>query len=232
VPVERDRIVEPLEVLELEVLVERRQQLPRLVTRHDLAAKRAVRLDDLRHLLFDRAKVVFREGPARSGVVVVEAIVGRRPEGHLRAREQTLHSVGHDVRARVPDDRQRIRVVRADWGNLGGPVGKRGVQIVDLAIHAGGHGVLAKGATLFEHLAGGTRCRFRRHFEDEGAEMSAMVTKLARARLLTHGGSIATYRNPFAWTDLERARRLREDRKNARRYHCHDNYCCAMQMQR
>jgi hypothetical protein len=89
------------------------------------------------------------------------------------------------------------------------------MQIVDLAIDPGRHGVLAKGITLLEHLAGGTRCRFRRHFEDEGAEMSAMVTKLARASLLTHGGSIATYRNSLACTDLGQPRQLREDRRKA-----------------
>ena len=45
-------------MLELVVLVERHQQGPRLFARDHLSPKRAVRLDDLEHLFFDRPKVV------------------------------------------------------------------------------------------------------------------------------------------------------------------------------
>jgi len=143
VPIERDRVFEALEMFELEVFAERLQQSTGLVTTHDLAAKRAVGCDNLDHLFFDGAKVLFGEGAARARVVVVEAVVGGRAEGHLGAREQTLHCVGHHMGARVPDDGQCIGVVCADRLYLGGALRDGRVQVVDFAIDPGRYRVFA-----------------------------------------------------------------------------------------
>jgi len=135
VPVERDGILEALEVFELESLVERLQDSAGFVPAHDLAAEGAVGFHDLDHLFFDGAEVLFGEGAVGASVVVVEAVVGGRTEGHLGPWEQTLHRVRHDVGARMPDDRQRVGIVCADRLHLGRPLGDGGVQVVDLAIN-------------------------------------------------------------------------------------------------
>jgi len=134
---------EALEMFELEPLVQRLKERTCLLPTHDLSAERAVGFDDLGHLLFDGAEVFFGERPVGPSVVVVETVVGGGPKGHLGPREQTLDGVGHDVGARVADDRQGIGVMRADRLHLQRPLGDGGVQIVHLTINPGGDRVLA-----------------------------------------------------------------------------------------
>src|SRR5689334_10369890 len=64
-----------------------------LVARPDLAAEWLVGADEAPHLLLDRRQLLVRERAAAGGrrEIVIEAVVRRRAEGDLRAREQVLH---------------------------------------------------------------------------------------------------------------------------------------------
>ena len=65
------------------------------------------------HLLLDRRQILVGERAAagRRREVVIEAVVGRRAEGDLRARKQLLHRLGEDVGEIVPDQLERVRLV-------------------------------------------------------------------------------------------------------------------------
>ncbi len=67
-----------------------------LLAAPDLAAERLVRANDFAHLFLDRGQIVHAERIAALGRlhVVIEAVVGRRAEGDLRAGPQGLHRLG------------------------------------------------------------------------------------------------------------------------------------------
>ena len=64
----------------------------------DFADQRLVGGDDPAHLLLDRRQILVGERAAARGrrEIVIEAVVGRRAEGDLGAREQVLHRLGED----------------------------------------------------------------------------------------------------------------------------------------
>ena len=78
-----------------------------------LAHDPVVAVDDLAHLRFDPGQVVQAErlGP---GEVVVEAVLDRRADGHLGAREQLLHRLGHHVGGVVAQGVEQRRVVAGE----------------------------------------------------------------------------------------------------------------------
>ena len=73
--------------------------------------------DDLAHLLFDRGEI-FRRERLVAEEVVIEAVLDHRADGHLRARPQRLHGFGQHMRAVMPDQFQRARVVAVDEFDL------------------------------------------------------------------------------------------------------------------
>ncbi len=90
----RGQVVEDLDLVGLVALGEER---PPLLRRQLAAHERVVGLDRLRHALLDRREVLGRERPWQVEVVV-EAVLDRRPDAELRAREQVEHRLGHHVR--------------------------------------------------------------------------------------------------------------------------------------
>ena len=93
------------------------------VAAHLRAHEGLVGLDDLAHPRLDALEVVIREVHAVGQLeVVVEAVLDRRPDRVLRAREEVGDGLGHDVRGRVAqhlapvggvggDDAQRAAVL-------------------------------------------------------------------------------------------------------------------------
>ena len=76
----------------------------------------------LPHLFLDRRQVLVGEGAAagRRREVVIEAVVGRRAEGDLRARKQVLDRLGEDMREIVAHQLERVLLVaRGDQGQIG-----------------------------------------------------------------------------------------------------------------
>jgi hypothetical protein len=140
-------------MLELERLFQRLQDGAGLVLGHVLAAEGRVAIDDLLHLRFDGAQVFLRERAVRAAVVVVEAVLDGGAEGHLGARKQALHRVGHDVGAAVPNDAERRVLMGLDGGQLGVRSRERSVQVEDLAIDHGRHGLLGELLAGCEHFA-------------------------------------------------------------------------------
>ena len=88
-----------------------------LVARPHLAAGRQIALHDLAHLLFDLRQIVGRERRV-AREVVIEAVLDRRADGHLRAGEKLLHRHGEHMRRVVPDQLQRFRVFLGDDADL------------------------------------------------------------------------------------------------------------------
>jgi hypothetical protein len=82
----------------------------------DLLGERLVARDDLAHLLFDRSKILRRERLVAEEIVI-EAVLDRGTDGHLRSRPQRLHRFGQHMRAIVPDQLQRARIVTGDEFN-------------------------------------------------------------------------------------------------------------------
>ena len=60
----------------------------------DFAHQRLIARDDRAHFGFDRGQVLLGERTILRCEVVVKAVIGRRPEGDLRAGEQMLHRLG------------------------------------------------------------------------------------------------------------------------------------------
>ena len=141
VTVDGDLLVgEVVDVLELEALVG--EDLLRLVNGDHLADERLVSLDDLLHLLLDGAEVVGGDVLGQQEVVEV-AVIGCRTEGDLRAGEQLLHGLGHDMGAGMAQDVQRLGAFRRD--NLdGGAIVDGGGQVDELAVDLTGKRGLRK----------------------------------------------------------------------------------------
>ena len=73
--------------------------------------------DDLAHLLLDGGKILRRERLVAEEVVV-ESVLDHRPDRDLRARPQRLHGFGQHMRAIMPDQFQRARIVAGDQFDL------------------------------------------------------------------------------------------------------------------
>ena len=109
--VERDRAVGLLRELDLVRLVLGLEARDRVQERGLLARPRAALRDLTPDLLLDRGEVVLGD---RLGEleVVVEAVGDRRPDRDLHARVEAEDGLGEQVRARVPEHRQRVLVLR------------------------------------------------------------------------------------------------------------------------
>ncbi len=78
-----------------------------------LALDRQVALDDLVHALLDLFQVFRRKGDfARE--IVIETVLDRRADRHLRARIQFLHRLRHHMRGVVAQQFQRVLVLAGD----------------------------------------------------------------------------------------------------------------------
>ena len=115
--------------------------------------------DDLPHLLLD-AREVFFANRSRRMDVVIEAVFERRAERELHAGKQPADGAGHDMRAAVAEDIERLGVFLGEdlQGVFAG--GKFGHEIDDVAVELGGERVLGEAfadrfGDLFAGGAGG-----------------------------------------------------------------------------
>ena len=113
-----------------------------------------IRLDRRQVLVGERA-VFWRE-------IVIEAVVGGRPEGDLRAGEQRLHRFGEDVGIVVPRQFQRIGLVARGDQRERAIAGERPAEIDQLSIDAGGERRLGEAGA--DRRGDVSRSRSRRHF--------------------------------------------------------------------
>src|SRR3954452_21238530 len=109
--VERDVALRGVDELDLERLLLRREARFRFVARDLLARPLASFLDLAFHLCLDRVEVLLADR-LREEEVVVEAVLDRRADRDLHAGMQTTHRLGEQVRARVAEDVERVRIVR------------------------------------------------------------------------------------------------------------------------
>ena len=106
---------EPADDLGLVVLADGIEVEDGVLAVPDLAPDRLVAVDDLLHPRLDLCEVVQAERLV-AGEVVVEAVLDRGPDRHLRPREQLLHRLGHDVADVVADGLERLRrLARQDF---------------------------------------------------------------------------------------------------------------------
>ncbi len=122
-----------IDQLDLEQLALLLEEVLGLLPAPHLLAEGRVALDDLVHLGLDARDVVGVER-LLLGEVVVEAVLDHRPDGDLGAGPQRLHGLGHDVRAVVADQLQRLRIGAhddPDRGILLDRVGEVGEPPVD-----------------------------------------------------------------------------------------------------
>jgi hypothetical protein len=144
VPLAVDRDVlagrDALDDLGLVLLADGAEVLDGLVAVPDLAMDRLVAVDDLPHPLLDRGKVVQAERLV-AGEVVVEAVLDRRADRHLRAGEKLLHRFGQDVADVVADRLERLgALARQDLEFAA--VLQRAVEVQQLAVDLHEHGFL------------------------------------------------------------------------------------------
>ena len=97
-----------------------------------LAAERRIAGHDLAHLRLDPGQVLQAEGLVASEVVI-EAILDRRPDGHLRAGKQRLNRLGQHVSRVVADGEQRVRMVAGEDFDAAAVL-QRPVQVQHLAV--------------------------------------------------------------------------------------------------
>ena len=143
--VEADRPLGGVDELDLVRLALGLEAGARLV-RRDVAARPLAALGELApDLVLDPLEVGLVDR-LRELEVVVEAVLDRRPDRDLDAGVQAAHGLGEQVRARVPEDPQRVRVVLvADGQDLDRlPVGEREPQVLDRAVRAHEHRLLGE----------------------------------------------------------------------------------------
>ena len=110
----------------------------------DLLARPLAALGDLAaHLLLEPLEVGLGD---RLGEleVVVEAVLDRRADRDLRSGEEPARGLGEQVRGRVAQDVERIRILPVARGEEvdGGAVVERQAQVARLAVHLHEHGLL------------------------------------------------------------------------------------------
>jgi hypothetical protein len=168
--------------LELEPLAQALEARPRPLAAHLLAGEPLVGLDDLGHAGLDPGQILGRERlvPVE---VVIEAVLDRRADRDLGAGEQVLHRLGHDVRAVVPDHRQRLGVLGADQADLR-VVRDRPVEVPQSTVDLDDEGTLGK--ALGDH----PRHLHPGHAAREGARAPVGKGKgdLFRSRRVERGG--------------------------------------------
>ena len=113
--VDLDRLVagNGVDQFDLEVLALVAEHLLGLLAIPHFPGEGFVARDDLAHLLLDRGKV-FRRERLVAEEVVIEAVLDHRADGDLRARPQRLHGLRQHMRAVMPDQFQRARIVAGD----------------------------------------------------------------------------------------------------------------------
>ena len=127
---------EVLDQLDLEVLALAAEDLDRLGDRHVAALEGLVGGDVLAHRRFDPLEVLLGDArPVREVEVVVEALLDRRADRHLRAGVELHHRLGHHVRGVVADQVQRLGIAFGEDRDLG-PVGQRRGEVAQLAVDA------------------------------------------------------------------------------------------------
>src|SRR4029453_18672669 len=113
--VEGDRAVRGVDELDLVVLALLGEEALGLLGR-DLAALPGATLGELpANLLLDPLERVLADR-LRKLEVVVEAVLDRRPDRDLRARVEAANRLREQVRRRVAQDVERVRVVRVTRG--------------------------------------------------------------------------------------------------------------------
>ena len=122
--------------LGLVVFAESLEEVDRFVSRHFLANDGDVLLHELVHALLDLLKIFGREG-TRVGEVVVEAVFNRRPDRHLRFREEFLDGLSHQVRGRMTNDLKAFRIAARD-DRHGGIRGDLVREVHELAVNLAG----------------------------------------------------------------------------------------------
>ena len=118
--------------LGLVVLTDRLEVGDGRITVPDFAHDGFIAVDDLFHARLDSRQIVEAERRlARE--IVVESILDRRADGHLRAGKQLLHRLGQDVADIMANGLQRLRCVTRQ--DLEGPaVLKFTVQVQQLSV--------------------------------------------------------------------------------------------------
>ena len=117
-----------------------------------------VRLGELVHFRFELGEVFRRERPAEREVVV-EAVFDDRTDRDLRFRIDRLHGLRKQVRGRVPQDLETVRVLAGDDGQRGVAIDQ--VRCIDeLAVDAAGkRGLRQTRANARSDLRHGDRTR-------------------------------------------------------------------------
>ena len=97
----------------LERLARLLEEVAHVLAAPHLADQRLVGGDDPPHFFLDRRQILVGERAALGGrgEVVIEAVVGRRAEGDLRAGIKLLHRLGEDMGEVVPDQLERVLLV-------------------------------------------------------------------------------------------------------------------------
>ena len=84
----------------------------------DLSLDRQIARNNFLHALFDFFQIVRREG-LFPGEVVVKTVLNGWSNGHLSARKQLLHGLGHDMRSVMPNELQRFIAFGCDDREFG-----------------------------------------------------------------------------------------------------------------
>ncbi len=145
-----------LNVLHLQRLVQIAADIQSRLTRFLQPLKRLVQFHNLPHLLFDRGKILLRQGVVQLKVVV-EPARNRRPKRQLDAVKQTHHGPSHHVRATVAHHVQRRGILPSQDAQPDRSLsGQHLVQTPHAAVHLGRHrGLGQTGTDLPSHLQGG-----------------------------------------------------------------------------
>ena len=100
--IERDRFLfrQVFDQHDLVVLAFILEILERFIARQHLLHQRDIFLRDLRHLLLDRCEILLAENMIRVQIIV-EAIIDRRSDSKLHAREQMLDRLCHHMGRRM-----------------------------------------------------------------------------------------------------------------------------------
>lgn len=131
-----------VDVLGFELLV--LEYLLGLVAGNDLAHERFVLLDDFPHLGLDCLEVVGGYGLVETEIVE-EAVVSLRTEGNLRAGEEFLNGLGHDMRSRMAQDAKALGRAIGDDLDMRA-IGEGRVEPSELAVNLAGDGGLGQSA--------------------------------------------------------------------------------------
>ena len=138
VPVDGDDFVrgELLEALELEGVVG--EEVSGLVPGHDPALEGMIGAGDFVHALLDGLQLLGREG-LRDLEIVVEAVVDGRSEADSGTRHQLADGGGENMRGRVAQDAERLRIALGEQPDPG-PVAERAGEVHHFAVRHGGEG--------------------------------------------------------------------------------------------